>query len=132
MKIILCLYKKNVYEFKKSEINTLEMLSMEFSDWVASDAMREYKNAFIKKRGQNTKDKYKGLSLSKGYGFGPAVVHRRRQAVTKIFAEDKQLELERLLKAHTEMNADLDEKFNASKLGIGEHADILDAYLNNL
>ncbi|MBE6454481.1 MAG: phosphoenolpyruvate--protein phosphotransferase [Alphaproteobacteria bacterium] len=125
---VLCLYKKNVYEFKKSEINTLEMLSMEFSDWVASDAMREYKNAFIKKRGQNTKDKYKGLSLSKGYGFGPAVVHRRRQAVTKIFADDKQLELERLLKAHTDMNADLDEKFNASKLGIGEHADILDAY----
>lgn len=26
------------------------------------------------------------------------------------------------------MNADLDEKLNATKLGIGEHVDILDAY----
>ena len=125
---VLCLYKKDIYNFQKHEVEALEMLSMEFSEWAASDEVREYKNKFIKQRGQTTKDKYRGLSLSRGYGFGPAVVHRRRQAVTKIFAEDKDVELERLSSAHTLMNNDLDEKFNASKLGIGEHADILDAY----
>ena len=125
---VLCLYKQKLYAFKKSEVEALETLSMEFSEWVASDEMREYKNKFIKSRGQSAKDKYIGLSLSRGYGFGPAVVHRRRQAVTKIFAEDKELELKRLYESHTQMNLDLDEKFNASKLGIGEHADILDAY----
>ena len=125
---VLCLYKNDLYTFSKSEIDTLEALSMVFAEWAGSDEMREYKNSFIKKRGLNTRDKLKGMSLSKGFGYGPAVVHRRRQIVTKIFADDKSVELERLQKSHAQMNADLDEKFNSSKLGIGEHADILDAY----
>ena len=125
---VLCLYKKELYEFKKAEVEALETLAMAFAEWVGSDEMRAYKNAFIKQRGQTTRDKVKGISLSRGFGVGPAVVHRRRQNVTKIFAEDKQAELERLAKAHSEMNHDLDEKFNSSKLGIGEHADILDTY----
>ena len=73
----------------KEEVHALEMLAMEFSDWLASDEVREYKNSFMKKKGHNTKDVFKGLSLSRGYGYGPAVVHRRRKAVTKIFADDK-------------------------------------------
>ena len=125
---VLCLYKKDLYNFGKSEIEPMETLSMAFAEWIASDEMREYKNSFMQKRGQPARDYYKGLSLSRGFGMGAAVVHRRRQSVTKIFAEDKKSELEKLQKAHTKMNADLDEKFNSSKLGIGEHADILDAY----
>ncbi len=125
---VLCLYKKELYEFRKDDVEPLETLAMAFAEWVASDEMRTYKNAFMAKRGQAIRDRYKGLSLSRGFGIGPAVVHRRRQAVTKIFAEDKQAELERLAQAHRQMNNDLDEKFNASKLGIGEHTDILDAY----
>ena len=125
---VLCLYKKDLYDFTKEEIATLETLSMEFSHWVTSDEMREYKNSFIKQRGQKIKNQYKGLSLSKGFGYGPVVVHRRRQTVNRIFAENKKKELEKLANAHSQMNADLDKKFAASKLGIGEHADILDAY----
>ena len=125
---VLCLYKKELYNFGKDDVEPLETLAMSFAEWAASDEMREYKNAFMAQRGQTVRDRYKGLSLNRGFGIGPAVVHRRRQAVTKIFAEDKQAELERLAQAHSRMNSDLDEKFNSSKLGIGEHADILDAY----
>lgn len=125
---VLALYKTELYDFKKEDIEALETLAMFFAEWAGSDEMREYKNTFIKKRGLTTRDKLKGLSLSRGYGFGSAIVHRRRQIVTKIFADDKQAELERLADAHTRMNKDLDEKFTTSKLGIGEHADILDAY----
>ncbi len=125
---VLCLYKKELYEFRKDDVEALETLAMAFADWAASDEMRKYKNSFMQKRGQATKDSYKGISLSRGFGIGPAVVHRRRQTVTKILAEDKNAELERLKTAHTQMNEDLDEKFNSSKLGLGEHADILEAY----
>ncbi len=76
----------------------------------------------------NIKEKFKGMSLSKGYGIGIAVVHRRRQAVTKIIAEDKEKEQKKLEEAHAKMNLDLDEKFDSAKLGMGEHVDILDAY----
>lgn len=77
---------------------------------------------------QNNKEKYKGISLSKGIGIGTAVIHRRRHNITKIIAEDTEKELSKLEVAHAEMNMDLDKKFDAAKLGIGEHVDILDAY----
>ncbi len=125
---VLCLYQKELRDFDKAEIIAMETLSMAFADWVASDEMREYKNSFIQQRGLAIRDKLKGVSLSRGFGYGSAVVHRRRQIVTKIFADDKHAELERLAQSHAQMNKDLDEKFNSSKLGIGEHADILDAY----
>ena len=44
---VLCLYKKDIYNFQKHEVEALEMLSMEFSEWAASDEVREYKNKFI-------------------------------------------------------------------------------------
>ena len=122
------LYKKEIYPFSKQERETLETFAMIFAEWAASDEMRIYKEEFIKQRGITISDKMKGVSLSRGYGVGAAVVHRRRQIIKNLFAEDKKEELERLTDAHTRMNADLDEKFNTSKLGLGEHADILDAY----
>ena len=74
------------------------------------------------------KDKFKGISLSKGIGIGIAVIHRRHHNIVKIIAEDKEAELHKLEVAHTEMNQDLDKKFDSAKLGMGEHVDILEAY----
>ena len=90
--------------------------------------MANYKKKLIKSRGLNLKDRLKGVILNKGYGVGNAVVHRRRQALTKIFAEDKTKELARLEDAKERMNKSLDEKFNTTRLGIGEHTDILETY----
>ncbi len=125
---VLTLQRKKKYEYSVLEIEILETVAMFLSELVASDEMNALKNQLIRERGQSGKERYKGLSLSKGYGLGSAVVHRRRQIVTKIFAEDKDKELQKLEFAHAQMNHDLDEKFNTTKLGIGEHVDILDAY----
>ncbi|MBE6453063.1 MAG: phosphoenolpyruvate--protein phosphotransferase [Alphaproteobacteria bacterium] len=80
------------------------------------------------KNTKNRKDKYKGISLSNGVGIGIAAIHRRHHNITKIFAENKEQELNKLATAHAQMNQDLDDKFDAAKLGMGEHVDILDAY----
>lgn len=125
---VLTLQTREVHEYSALEVEILETVAMVVTEIVSSEEMSEYKNALIKERGITERDKVKGLSLSKGYGLGQAVVHRRRQAVNKIFSEDKEQELKKLELAHTQMNQDLDEKFAATKLGIGEHVDILDAY----
>ena len=125
---VLTIQNKEKREYQISEVEILETVAMVLSELVASDEMIELKNNLFKERGQTGKEKYKGISLSKGFGLGSAIVHRRRQTVTKIFAEDKEKELQKLESAHTQMNHDLDEKFNSTKLGIGEHVDILDAY----
>lgn len=126
---VLVVESKDIREYTDREQETLETIAMFLADMVTSDEMTEYKKALIKERGLITRERIKGLSLSKGYGLGNAVIHRRRHAVTKIFTEDKEKELDRLTAAHQQMNADLDAKFNSTKLGIGEHMDILDAYL---
>lgn len=125
---VLTVQSKEIHEYSRLEIEILETVAMVLAEMIASDEMSEYKKTLIKERGIATRERIKGLSLSKGYGLGKAVVHRRRQAVTKIFAEDKEKELRRLEIAHREMNDDLDAKFDAAQLGIGEHVDILDAY----
>ncbi len=125
---VISLQNKENVEYSATQIEILETVAMVLSELVSSDDMAEFKKELIKSRGQTSREKYKGVALSSGYGLGNAVVHRRRQAVTRIFAEDKEKELRKLEVAHTQMNRDLDEKFNSTKLGIGEHVDILDAY----
>lgn len=125
---VLTLQNRNSTEYSRQQREILETVAMFLSELVSSDEMNDFKQELIRARGKSGKEKYKGISLSKGYGIGQAVVHRRRQAVTKILAEDKEQELRKLEIAQAQMSRDLDEKFASAKLGIGEHVDILDAY----
>ena len=125
---VLTVQTKDVHEYTPQEIDILETVAMVLSEMVVSEEMNAYKKTLIKERGIVDKEKSRGLSLSKGYGMGNAVVHRRRQIVTKIFAEDKDKELRRLAVAFEQMNEDLDKKFTSTQIGIGEHVEILDAY----
>lgn len=125
---VLTIQSREVHEYSQLEIDIMETIAMVLSEMIASEEMSEYKKMLIKERGIIDKEKSKGLSLSKGYGMGSAVVHRRRRAVTKIFAEDKDKELHRLEIAYQQMNEDLEKKFTSTQLGIGEHVEILDAY----
>ena len=125
---VLALQSKELHEYTALETEILETVAMVLSEIVSSEEMSEWRKNYDRGSQMGYREKLKGLSLSKGYGMGVAVVHRRRQIVSKIFAEDKEKELHRLEIAFGQMNADLDKKLDAAKLGIGEHVDILDAY----
>ncbi|MDD4555716.1 MAG: phosphoenolpyruvate--protein phosphotransferase [Alphaproteobacteria bacterium] len=126
---VLTVQKEENYEFSDKEKDFLETIAMILSEFVVSDEVNEYKRKVSEEKGAILKDKVRGVSLSKGYGMGNVVVHKRCNAITKIFAENKEFELERLKEAHTKMNDDLDKKFKNTQLGIGQHVDILDAYM---
>lgn len=119
---------KHEHSYSQADIEALETVAMFLTATLSSEEMIAYKKKYIKSRGLRLKDHLKGIVLNKGYGIGSAVVHRRRQAVTEIFAEDINKELARLEDAKEKMNKSLDEKFNAAQLGIGEHTDILETY----
>ena len=126
---VLVIQSKAIHEYSRAEIEILETVAMVLAEIVASDEMSNYKKELIKERGLVTRERVKGLSLSKGYGLGQAVIHRRRSGCqTRFLPRTKKKELERLQVAHRQMNDDLDEKLNSTKLGIGEHVDILDTY----
>ncbi len=125
---IIIIAHKQAYQYTQTEVETLETVALFLTATLSSEEMINYKKKLIKSRGLNLKDRLKGVILNKGYGVGNAVVHQRRQALTKIFAEDKAKELARLEDAKERMNKSLDEKFNTTRLGLGEHTDILETY----
>ncbi len=125
---LILIAHKQPLQFTPDEVEILETIAPFLTATLFSEEMVAYKKKLIKSRGLNLKDRLKGVILNKGYGVGSAVVHQRRRALTKIFAEDKTRELTRLEDAKERMNKSLDEKFNATRLGIGEHTDILETY----
>lgn len=125
---VLTIQRKVGKEFKPEEISTLETIAMIISEYAASDEVYEFRRKLGEEKGIAVKDKVKGLSLSKGYGIGSAILHRRGHRMDKIFAENKEFELERLKVAAGQMNEDLDKKLSETQLGIGQHVDIFDAY----
>ena len=124
---VLILQRKKNEEYSIHDLKTTKMFAKVLSNLIASDEISAYREN-LEQKNKNTSTRIKGISLNKGHGIGQAIVHRRRQNINKIFAEDKELELSKLEQAFSTMNADLDEKFNNTKLGIGEHVDILDTY----
>ncbi len=125
---ILGIFSSKVSAFGDDDKDCLKLVAMFMAELWAKPDVAEYRKQLQKIRGETIKDRIKAVSLNKGYGIGFALLHNQRQMITNIFAEDKELELKRLQLAHQQMNDDLDSKFNTAKLGLGEHADILEAY----
>ena len=125
---VILVGNKGERQYTDEETSMLETIAMFLTTFFSTEEMSAYKKQLIKSRGLNLKDRLKGVVLNKGFGVGCAIVHQRGQALIKIFAEDKNVELARLEDAKTRMNQNLDEKFNSTRLGIGEHTDILETY----
>lgn len=125
---VILIINKKPRQYTEEETSMLETIAMFLTTFFSTEEINIYIKKLIKSRGLNLKDRLKGVVLNKGFGVGCAVVHQRRQALVKIFAEDKNVEIARLEDAKERMNKSLDEKFNATRLGIGEHTDILETY----
>jgi len=116
------------HEYNEEEADSLETIGMFLSEFATSEEMGQYIKKIIKSRGIVSKDSFKGVVINAGYGLGNAIVHRRRKAVTEIFATDKDKELQNLELARQKMNDDLDAKLKQEGMQSGEHVEILDAY----
>ncbi|MBQ8750891.1 MAG: phosphoenolpyruvate--protein phosphotransferase [Alphaproteobacteria bacterium] len=125
---VLHLTYKHTHKYDDTEVEFLETICMFLSEYIASEDVTTYIKKVIKSRGIVSKDKLKGVVINSGYALGNVVVHRRRKAVTEVFAKDKDAELKKLEDAKQKMNADLDVKLNRNNLENDEQIEILDAY----
>jgi len=125
---VLSLSYDQTHDYNEEATEALETVCMFLSEFIASEEMSLYLKKVIKSRGIVAKDRLKGTIINAGCGLGNVVVHRRRKAVTEVFAKDKDKELAALEDARRKMNEDLDAKINSESLNKGEHTEILDAY----
>ena len=115
-------------DFLEQDILDLSAAAQFITAVLSSAELAEFRNKFAKSRGFELKESLKGISLSKGYGVGVAVVHHRQAALVEIFTKDIEAEKKRFEQAQERMNRSLDKKFNAARLGVGEHTEILETY----
>lgn len=125
--VLLVSYQKP-HEYNEDEAEALETVCMFLSEFIATEDIAVYLKKFIKSQGIVSKDRLTGTVINAGYGLGNVVVHRRRKAVSNIFAKDKDAELQNLERARQKMSDDLDAKLNRESENKGEHIEILDAY----
>ncbi len=116
------------HDYEEDEAEVLETICMFLSEFLSSEEVSQYIKKYIKSKGIVAKDKLKGTVINSGYGLGNVIVHHRRKAVTKVFAKDKDKELQNLEIARKKMNEDLMAKMQQEGMQKGEHLEILDAY----
>ena len=124
--VILGYIKK--HSFDENELDALKTIAMFLATVFSSEEISNYKRKVAKSRGFNIKDRLKGIALSKGYGVGAALVHRRRRAVIELFTQDINKELALLDSARQLMINSLTDSFNQNALNAGEHLEILQTY----
>ena len=117
-----------VHSFDEAKIDALKTIAMFLATVFSTEEISNFKRKLAKSRGFNVKDRLKGNSLNTGYGVGAALVHRRRQAVKELFAQDIKKELALLETARKKMVASIDESFNQNAPDVGEHIEILETY----
>ena len=125
--VILIAYQ-NQHDFTETEIDSLKTVAMFLATVFASEEISNYKRKLAKSRGFHVKDYLKGIVLNKGYGVGPAVVHHRRRAITQLFTQNIDKELELLENARSQMITSLNNSFKQNVLDAGEHIEILETY----
>ncbi len=114
--------------FSEFEIETLKTIAMFLTTSFSSEEISDYKRTLAKSRGFTLKDRLKGQILNKGYGVGQALVHQRRRAIKQMFTKNIGKEQKLLDDARQKMLNQLDDTFNKSLFGIGEHVEILETY----
>ena len=114
--------------YSEEEVEALQTTAMLLAEMIASGELQAIaaQGAPIAIRRPMS---LKGLGIADGLGLGHVVMHQPRVAVSKIVADDVELELHRLETAIGAMRASVDDLIDRNDDGVsGEHRDVLEAF----
>ena len=114
--------------YSEEEVEALQTTAMLLAEMIASGELQAIaaQGAPIAVRRPMS---LKGLGIADGLGLGHVVMHQPRVAVSKIVADDVELELHRLETAISAMRASVDDLIDRNDDGVsGEHRDVLEAF----
>ncbi len=114
--------------YSEEEVETLETIAMVLAELAAAADMIA-PEAAEKDNGVRPPHYINGNALSDGIALGHAVLHEPRVHVSRLIAEDVEVESERLEKAVYELRSSIDKLLTTSDLShAGEHREVLQAY----
>jgi len=124
---VLVVQNRKARDYSEEDVEVLETTAMVMAEHLASGAVA----------GVNTDAEFsrarshvvKGQIISEGLALGQVVLHEPRVVVTKLLAEDPELETKRLEEAVDRLRTTIDDMLLQRDLArAGEHRDVLEAY----
>lgn len=126
---VLVVQNRTKRNYTEEEVEALQTVAMVLAEVVATGDLINLQELDEPTTTRRRPFHVKGGSFSEGIALGHAVLHEPRVHVTKLIAEDVDLELNRLEQAVYELRGLIDDMLETEDLShAGEHREVLQAY----
>jgi phosphotransferase system, enzyme I, PtsP len=125
---VLTVQNRTHRTYSDEEVEALQTTAMVLAEMIASGGLGPSNEAASDTR-REAPAQFKGVTLSEGVALGHAVLHEPRIVITRLIAEDVELERRRLGQAIEELTGDIDTMLDRGDLArAGEHREVLEAF----
>ncbi|MEO5373790.1 MAG: phosphoenolpyruvate--protein phosphotransferase [Alphaproteobacteria bacterium] len=125
---VLVVQNRDERTYTEEETETLETVAMVLAELLSSGELIRRGELLVTEGNALLPLRLEGTRLGPGVGIGVAVLHLPRISVSKLVAEDPDVELERLRVAITSVHDDLDDMLSSPESLGEEYRDVLEAY----
>jgi len=124
---VLTVQNQTMRQYGDEEVEALQTTAMVIAEMLASGGIVTEEVTSETRRDFN--DRFTGQPISEGVALGHVVLHEPRIVVTRLIAEDVELERRRLLQAIEDLTGQIDEMMERGDLArAGEHHEVLEAF----
>jgi phosphotransferase system enzyme I (PtsP) len=124
---VLTVQNRTHRTYSDEEVEALQTTAMVLAEMIASGGLGVSEEAVAEQRPVQTQ--FKGIALSEGVALGHVVLHEPRIVVSKLIAEDIEIERRRLAQAIEELTNTIDGMLERGDLArAGEHREVLEAF----
>jgi phosphotransferase system enzyme I (PtsP) len=125
---VLTVQNRTKRQYSDEEVEALQTTAMVVAEMIASGGFGVTEEVSSEPR-REVAASFAGLSLSEGVALGHVVLHEPRIVVTRLIAEDVELERRRLSQAIEELTGMIDNMLERGDLArAGEHREVLEAF----
>lgn len=124
---VLTVQNRTMRQYSDEEVEALQTTAMVIAETLASGGIVSEEVTAEMRRDQNVR--FRGQPISESVALGHIVLHEPRIVVTRLIAEDVELERRRLQQAIEELTGHIDEMMERGDLArAGEHHEVLEAF----
>jgi phosphotransferase system enzyme I (PtsP) len=125
---VLTVQNRTKRQYSDEEVEALQTTAMVLAEMIASGGFGVTEEVSAEPR-REVSATFTGLSISEGVALGHVVLHEPRIVVTRLIAEDVELERRRLSQAVEELTGSIDSMLERGDLArAGEHREVLEAF----
>ena len=126
---VLTVQNRTHRTYSDEEVEALQTTAMVLAEMIASGGLDARGRSFRRDTSASRIVVFKGVVISEGVALGHVVLHEPRIVVTKLIAEDLELERRRLKQAIDELTGKIDAMLERGDLArAGEHREVLEAF----